>query len=91
MSNWYAAGPSLSPSPRNIPPAFLPNEADVGKAVVEAATEAGVRHFVFSSVIHPILSGLAKHIHKAPVEEAVLTSGMEYTFLRKNASNWKRG
>jgi uncharacterized protein YbjT (DUF2867 family) len=64
-----------------IAPAFLPNEADVGKAVVEAATEAGVRRFVFSSVIQPILSGLANHIQKAPVEEAILTSGMEYTFL----------
>lgn len=64
-----------------IAPVFLPNEADVGKAVVEAATEAGVRRFVFSSVIHPVLSGLANHIQKAPVEEALLTSGMEYTFL----------
>jgi uncharacterized protein YbjT (DUF2867 family) len=64
-----------------IAPAFLPNEADVGKAVVQAATEAGVRRFVFSSVIHPILSGLANHFQKAPVEEALLTSGMEYTFL----------
>jgi uncharacterized protein YbjT (DUF2867 family) len=64
-----------------IAPAFLPNEADVGKAVVEAAVEAGVRRFVFSSVIHPILSGLANHIQKAPIEEVLLTSGMEYTFL----------
>jgi uncharacterized protein YbjT (DUF2867 family) len=64
-----------------IAPAFLPHEADVGVRVVEAAKNAGVRRFVFSSVIHPILSGLANHIQKAPVEEALLTSGMEYTFL----------
>jgi len=64
-----------------IAPAFLPNEAEVGRSMVEAATEAGVRRFVFSSVIHPILSGLANHIRKAPVEEALLTSGMEYSFL----------
>lgn len=64
-----------------IAPAFLPNEADVGRGVVEACVAAGVRRFVFSSVIHPVLSGLSNHAAKAPVEEAVLDSGMEYTFL----------
>jgi uncharacterized protein YbjT (DUF2867 family) len=64
-----------------IAPAFLPNEANVGKSVVEAARQAGVRRFVFSSVIHPILSALENHAAKAPVEEAILTSGMEYSFL----------
>jgi uncharacterized protein YbjT (DUF2867 family) len=79
-----------------IAPAFLSNEANVGKAVVEAATEAGVRRFVFSSVIHPILSSLENHIQKAPVEEALLTSGMEYTFLHPTVffqnftSSWPR-
>jgi uncharacterized protein YbjT (DUF2867 family) len=64
-----------------IAPAFLPNEVDVGIAMVEAARQAGVRRFVFSSVIHPILSALENHAAKAPVEEAILTSGMEYSFL----------
>jgi len=64
-----------------IAPAFLPNEADAGKGVVEVARQAGVRRFVFSSVIHPILSALGNHAAKAPVEEAILISGMEYTFL----------
>ena len=79
-----------------IAPAFLPDEAEVGVRVVEAAKNAGVRRFVFSSVIHPILSGLANHIQKAPVEEALLTSGMEYTFLHPTVffqnftANWSR-
>ena len=64
-----------------IAPAFLPNEADVGVAIVRAAKDAGVKRFVFSSVIHPILSELANHAAKAPVEDALLTSGMEFTFL----------
>ena len=64
-----------------IAPAFLPNEASVGVRVVEAAKAAGVKRFVFSSVIHPILSALGNHAAKAPVEEALLTSGMAYTFL----------
>ena len=64
-----------------IAPAFLPDEAEIGKGMVDSAQRAGVRRFVFSSVIHPILSALGNHAQKAPVEEAVLTSGMEYTFL----------
>ena len=64
-----------------IAPAFLPDEAAVGKAFVAAAIKAGVRRFVFSSVIHPVLSGLSNHANKAPVEEAVLDSNLEYSFL----------
>jgi uncharacterized protein YbjT (DUF2867 family) len=64
-----------------IAPAFLPNEAEVGKMVVNAAVKAGVRRFIFSSVIHPVLSEMVNHAAKAPVEEAVLKSDLEYTFL----------
>ncbi|PBC11163.1 NmrA family NAD(P)-binding protein [Mesorhizobium sp. WSM3859] len=64
-----------------IAPAFIPGEADVGKTVVKAAIDAGVRRLVFSAVIHPVLSDLVNHVAKAPVEEAVLNSGLEYTFL----------
>ena len=64
-----------------VAPAFLPDEAEIGKGMVDSAKRAGVRRFVFSSVIHPVLSALGNHAQKAPVEEALLTSGMEYTFL----------
>lgn len=64
-----------------IAPAFLPDEAEIGKGMVDSAKRAGVRRFVFSSVIYPVLSELGNHAQKAPVEEALLTSGMEYTFL----------
>jgi uncharacterized protein YbjT (DUF2867 family) len=64
-----------------IAPAFLRHEAEIGQQVVAAAVKAGVRRFVFSSVIHPVLSDLVNHAAKAPVEEAVLNSGMEYSFL----------
>ncbi len=79
-----------------IAPAFLPGEAEVGKALVAAAIEAGVRRFVFSSVIHPVLSGLKNHAEKMPVEEAVLDSDLEYTFLHPTvffqnyAGSWDR-
>jgi uncharacterized protein YbjT (DUF2867 family) len=64
-----------------IAPAFLPHEAEVGMSLVDVAKKAGVRRFVFSSVIHPVLSALVNHAAKAPVEEALLDSNLEYTFL----------
>jgi uncharacterized protein YbjT (DUF2867 family) len=64
-----------------IPPATLANEANVGKDFVSAAKAAGVKRVVFSSVIHPVLSELENHAAKAPVEEALLDSGLEYVFL----------
>lgn len=76
-----------------IAPAFLPDEAEVGKRVVDAAKQAGVRRFVFSSVIDPVLSALVNHAAKAPVEEAILVSGMEYTLLHPTLffQNYARG
>ena len=65
-----------------ISPAFLPDEGAVGRRFVEAAARAGVRRFVFSSVIHPVIAALANHIGKAPVEEAALESGMDCVFLQ---------
>ncbi|RYG79441.1 NmrA/HSCARG family protein, partial [bacterium] len=62
-------------------PAFQPDEVELGLGMVAAAKRAGVRRFVFSSVIHPVLRTLTNHAAKAPVEEAVLSSGLEYVFL----------
>ncbi len=79
-----------------IAPAFLSDEAEVGLAMVEAAEAAGVRRFVFSSVIHPVLTELPNHAAKGPVEQAVLDSGMEYAFLhpalffQNYAAGWQR-
>jgi len=64
-----------------ILPATLPNEVEVGHGMVDAAKAAGVRRFVFSSLIHPVLGALSHHITKAAIEEAVLASDMEFTFL----------
>jgi uncharacterized protein YbjT (DUF2867 family) len=78
-----------------IAPVALPDEANTGKALVAASIDAGVRRFVFSSVIHPVLSSLPNHANKAPVENAVLNSHLEYTLLHPTvlfqnfASAWK--
>lgn len=64
-----------------IAPLLLSDQASIGQRVVAQAVEAGVTRFVFSSIIHPVLSGLPNHAAKAPVEEAVLDSSLEFTFL----------
>ncbi len=66
----------------HINPAFAPDEADLGVAMVEAAIAAGVRKFTFSSVIHPSISKMRNHALKRPVEEALYESGMNFTILQ---------
>lgn len=66
----------------HIGPAFAPNEARMGQTMVEAARAAGVRKFVFSSVMHPSLAELSNHAAKPPVEEAIYQSGMTFTVLQ---------
>ena len=65
----------------HIGPVFAPNEVQLGLNIVEAAQRAGVRKFVFSSVIHPILD-LPNHAAKAPVERALVNSTLDYTILQ---------
>lgn len=65
----------------HIGPAFAHDEAAMGVALVEAAERAGVRKFVFSSVIQPTLTRLANHASKIPVEDALYSSRLEYTIL----------
>lgn len=66
----------------HVNPAFAPREAELGVAMVEAARDAGVRKFVFSGVIHPTISAMVNHAAKRPVEEALYTSGMDFTVLQ---------
>jgi uncharacterized protein YbjT (DUF2867 family) len=66
----------------HIGPAFAPNEAELGVAMVDAARAAGVRKFVFSGVIHPSISAMVNYRAKVPVEEALYTSGMDFTVLQ---------
>ncbi|MDX8507100.1 NmrA/HSCARG family protein [Mesorhizobium captivum] len=65
----------------HIGPAFAADEAAMGVAMVEAAARAGVRKFVFSSVIQPTNTRLKNHASKVPVEDALYSTNMEYTIL----------
>jgi uncharacterized protein YbjT (DUF2867 family) len=66
----------------HIGPAFAPDEAEMGIAMVNAAKDAGVNKFVFSSVLHPSIRSMSNHAAKQPVEEAIYASGMDFTVLQ---------
>ncbi|MET7419019.1 NmrA family NAD(P)-binding protein [Dactylosporangium sp. NPDC005555] len=66
----------------HIGPTLHPREREMGFAVVDAARQAGVRHFVFSSVLHAITTDLVQHELKRDVEEHLLSSGLEFTILQ---------
>lgn len=59
---------------------FTADETAMGLAMVAAAKAAGIRKFVFSSVIHPA-NGLANHASKLGVEEALLRANLDFTIL----------
>ncbi|CAN7588759.1 epimerase [Ensifer sp. Root142] len=65
----------------HLGPAFAPDETAMGIAMVEASVRAGVRKFVFSSVIQPTNTRLKNHAAKIPVEDALYSSNLEYTIL----------
>jgi uncharacterized protein YbjT (DUF2867 family) len=59
----------------HVGPTIHPRERDIGLAVVEAARAEGVRHLVFSSVLHAITTDLVQHEIKRDIEEHLLSSG----------------
>ena len=65
-----------------IGPALHPREAEMGFAAIDAARDAGVQHFVFSSVLHAITTDLIQHEIKRDLEEHLLSSGLEFTILQ---------
>lgn len=65
-----------------VGPTLHPHERDMGFAAIDAARAAGVRHFVFSSVLHAIITDLIQHEIKRDLEECLLSSGLEFTILQ---------
>jgi uncharacterized protein YbjT (DUF2867 family) len=65
-----------------VGPALHPKEREMGIAAVDAARAAGVQHFVFSSVLHAIITDLVQHEIKRDIEEHLISSGMEFTILQ---------
>ncbi|WP_433040863.1 SDR family oxidoreductase [Dactylosporangium sp. CS-033363] len=66
----------------HVGPTLHPHERAMGLNLVDAAAAAGVRHFVFSSVLHAVTTALVQHELKRDVEEHLLSSGLEFTILQ---------
>lgn len=66
----------------HVCPGIHPAERDIGKAWIDGAKAAGVGHFVFSSVLHAILTDLVQHEIKRDIEEYLVSSGLDYTILQ---------
>ena len=69
----------------HICPNVHPDEIAIGKAATTAAQAAGVKQFVFHSVLHPQTEAMPHHWNKLRVEEALFESGLPYTILQPAA------
>lgn len=63
-------------------PGVHPREREIGLAWIDAARAAGVKHYVFSSVLHAVLTDLVQHEIKRDIEEHLLSSHLEFTILQ---------
>jgi uncharacterized protein YbjT (DUF2867 family) len=78
-------------------PRFMPEEAALGKAVIDIAIRVGVRRFVLSGVYHPTIQALVNHRSKLEIEDHLYKTDLEYTVLQPARfmhglllSSWRR-
>jgi len=66
----------------HVGPPMSVHEPHIGILVIQAARKAGIKHFIFSSVLHPIRSKLLNHDVKRQVEEYLIESQLNWTILQ---------
>ena len=69
----------------HICPNVSPHEVAFGKAMIDAATDAGVQHFVYHSVLHPQIEAMPHHWNKMRVEELLFSAKLDVTILQPTA------
>ncbi len=69
----------------HIAPNMFPREFDLGRLAIDAAARAGIRYFVYHSVLHPQTEAMPHHWWKLRVEEYLFTSGLPFTILQPTA------
>jgi uncharacterized protein YbjT (DUF2867 family) len=79
---WAAAG---ARSVYHICPNVSPHEVRFAQAVIDGVTQAGVRRFVFHSVLHPQIEAMPHHWRKMRVEETLFASALDVTILQPTA------
>ncbi|UCC51906.1 MAG: NmrA family NAD(P)-binding protein [Anaerolineaceae bacterium] len=78
----------------HICPNVHPQEVAIGETAIRAAQAAGVRRFVYHSVLHPQIEAMPHHWQKLRVEEKLFASGLAYTIIQPAAymqnvlANW---
>ncbi len=65
-----------------IAPNVSPDELSIGKEIIQLAQHHKVNHFVYHSVLHPQIEAMPHHWQKMRMEEALFTSGLEFTILQ---------
>lgn len=65
-----------------ICPTAREDETEIGKMAIKAAKEAGVKRFIYQSVLHSIESELPHHRQKLEVERTLIDSGLVYTIVQ---------
>ena len=66
----------------HICPNMNPDEAGIGKLVVDEARKVEVQHFVYHSVLHPQTERMNHHWQKLRVEAMIFESGLLFTILQ---------
>jgi uncharacterized protein YbjT (DUF2867 family) len=66
----------------HICPNVSPDEVDIGQVAIGAARSAGVKRFVYHSVLHPQVEAMPHHWQKLRVEEKLFESGLSCTILQ---------
>ena len=66
----------------HIAPNVSPDEAAIGRKMIDAARRQGVQHFVYHSVLHPHTEDMPHHWQKLRVEEMLVKSGLSFTILQ---------
>ncbi|MEN4011991.1 MAG: NmrA family NAD(P)-binding protein [Bellilinea sp.] len=69
----------------HIPPNMHPAELEIATGLIQAAQNAGMRRFVYHSVLHPQVEAMPHHWLKMRVEEGLFTSGLAFTILQPAA------
>lgn len=69
----------------HICPNMSPDEVTIGQTAIAAAHTAGVKHFVYHSVLHPQTEAMPHHWRKLRVEELLFKSGLDFTILQPAA------
>ena len=66
----------------HICPNVSPDEIVIGTSLIAAAKTAGVKHFVYHSVLHSQVEAMPHHWQKMRVEEVLFTSGLNFSILQ---------